>query len=67
MTAVAFQGPLPPEKILALGLYCLGHGISYVSIRPLFYVSKVTVIEVVQDVVEVLYEMRNEHIQFLGK
>lgn len=27
-----FRDPLPPEKILALGLYCLGHGNLYVSI-----------------------------------
>jgi len=44
-----FRDPLPPEKILALGLYCLGHGNSYVSIGPSFYVGKVTVTESLLD------------------
>ena len=55
------RDPLPPEKILALGLYRLGHGNSYVSIGPSFNVGKATVIEAVQDVVEALYDMRSEH------
>ena len=59
-----FRDPLPLEKILALGLYRLGHGNSYVSIGPSFNVGKATVIEAVQDVVEALYEMRNEHTKF---
>ena len=59
-----FRDPLPPEKILALGLYRLGHGNSYVSIGPSFNVGKATVIEAVQDVVEALYELRNEYIKF---
>ena len=59
-----FRDPLPPEKILALGLYCLSHGNLYVSIGPSFNVSKATVIEAVQDVVEALYKMRNKHIKF---
>ena len=59
-----FRDPLPLEKILALGLYHLGHGNSYVSIGPSFNVGKATIIEVVQDVVEALYELRNEHIKF---
>lgn len=59
-----FRDPLTPEKILALGLYCLGHGNSYVSIGPSFNVGKATVIEAVQDVVEALYELRNENIKF---
>ena len=33
-------------------------------IGPLFNVGKVTVIEAVQDVVEALYEIRNEYIKF---
>ena len=59
-----FRNPLPSERILALGLYRLGHGNAYVSIGPSFNVGKATVIEAVQDVVEALYEMRNEHIKF---
>lgn len=59
-----FRNPLPPEKILALGLYHLGHGNSYVTIGPSFNVGKATAIEVVQDVVEALYEIRKEYIKF---
>jgi len=59
------KDPSPPEKILALGLYHLGHGNSYASIGPSFNVGKATVIEAVQDMVEALYEMRNKHIKFL--
>ena len=59
-----FRDPLPPEKILALGLYRLGHGNSYVSIGPSFNVGKATVIEAVQDVVEALYKLRNKYIKF---
>lgn len=55
---------MPPEKILALGLYRLGHRNSYVSIGPSFNVGKATVVEAVQDVVEALYEVRNEYIKF---
>jgi len=59
-----FRAPLPPEKVLALGLYRLGHGNSYVTIGPVFNVGKSTVIEAVQDVVNGLYELRNEYIKF---
>ena len=45
-----FTDPFPLEKILALGLYRLGHGNLYVSIWSSFNVGKVTVIEAVQDV-----------------
>jgi len=50
---------IPPEKILATGLYRLARGNSYVSIAPVFNVGKSTVIEAVQDVVNVLYDQRN--------
>ena len=59
-----FRDPLPPEEILALGLYRLGHGNSYVTIGPSFNLGKATAIEGVQDVVEALYEIRNEYIKF---
>lgn len=59
-----FRNCLPPEKVLALGLYRLAHGNSYSSIGPAFNVGKSTVIEAVQDVVNGLYELRNEHIKF---
>ena len=45
-----FRDQLPPEKILALGLYRLGHGNSYVTIGPSFNVGKATAIEAVQRV-----------------
>ena len=35
-----FRDPLPPEEILALGLYRLVHGNSYVTIGPSFNVGK---------------------------
>ncbi|KAK3707295.1 hypothetical protein QZH41_004242 [Actinostola sp. cb2023] len=59
-----FRDAITPEMVLALGLYRLGHGNSYVSIGPVFNVGKATVIEAVQDVVEGLYELRNEVIKF---
>ena len=59
-----FRDPLPPEEILALGLYRLGHGNSYVTIGPSFNVGKATAIEAVQDVVEALYKIRNDYIKF---
>lgn len=59
-----FRDCLPPEKVLALGLYCLAPGNSYLTTAPVFNVGKSTVIEAVQDVVNGLYEVRNEHIKF---
>ena len=41
-----FRDPLPPEKILALGLYCLDLGNSYVTIGPSFNVGKATAIKI---------------------
>ena len=59
-----FRDCLPPQKVLALGLYRLAHGNSYSSIGPVFNVGKSTVIEAVQDVANGLYELRNEYITF---
>lgn len=59
-----FRDHLPPQKVLALGLYRLAHGNSYSSIAPVFNVGKLTVIEAVQDVVNGLYELRNIYIKF---
>ena len=50
--------------MLALGLYRLAHGNSYSTIAPVFNVGKVTVIGQVQDVVNGLYEIRDDHIKF---
>ena len=59
-----FRDCLPPERVLALGLYRLAHGNSYSTIAPVFNVGKATVIEAVQDVVNGLYEIRDDHIKF---
>ena len=53
-----------PEKILALGLYRLAHGNSYVTIGPNLNVGKTTFIEAVQDVVDALCHLKNEYIRF---
>ena len=53
-----------PEKVLALGLFRLAHGNSYISIAPAMNVRKSTVIKAVQDVVESLFDLRNEYIKF---
>lgn len=55
---------IPPEKVLALGIYRLAHGNSYVSIGPVFNVEKSTVIEALQDVVAALFELKGEYIHF---
>ena len=49
---------VPGEKILAIGLYRLAHGNLYVSTAPAFNVGKSTVIEAVQDAVNVLYDQQ---------
>ena len=59
-----FRACLCPAKILAIGLYRLAHGNSYLTIGPAFNVGKSTVIEAVQDVVGALYELRDDHIKF---
>lgn len=53
-----------PEKLLALGLYRLAHGNSYITIGANFNVGKTTVIEAVQDVVEALCDLKNDWIKF---
>ena len=55
---------IAPEKVLALGLYRLAHGNSYESIGPVFNVGRSTVLEAVQDVVEALFNPRNDYIKF---
>ena len=59
-----FRNCVPPEKVLALGLFRLAHGNSYISIAPAMNVGKSTVIKAVQDVVESLFDLRNEYIKF---
>ena len=55
---------LTPEKVLACGLLRLAHGNSYETIGPALNVGRTTAIEACQDVVEALYELRNEYIKF---
>ena len=55
---------IPPEKALALRIYKLTHGNSFVIIGPVFNVSKSTVIKAVQDVVAALFELKDEYIHF---
>ena len=55
---------ITPEKVLVLGLYRLAHGNSYESIGPVFNVGRSTVLEAVQDVVEALFNLRNDYIKF---
>ena len=49
---------IPPEKVLALGLYRLTHGNSYLTIGANFGVGKSNVIEAVQDVTGALFQLR---------
>ena len=52
------------ENILAIGLHRLGHGSSYLAIGPTFNVGRSTVLEVVQDVVDALLELKDLCIKF---
>ena len=55
---------LSPKKVLACGLLRLAHGDSYESIGPFLKVGTTSVIDACQDVVEALYDLRNEYIKF---
>ncbi|PFX13820.1 putative nuclease HARBI1 [Stylophora pistillata] len=55
---------LTPENVLACGLLRLAHGNSYKTIGPALNVGRTTAIEAYQDVVEALYDLRNEYIEF---
>jgi len=59
-----FRDCLPRSTVLAVGLYRLAHGNTYVSIAPAFCVGKTTVIEAVQDVVNALFDIREDYIKF---
>ena len=54
------RGCIAPEKIVVLSLYHLAHGHS----GPVFNVGRSTVLEAVQDVVEALFNLRNDYIKF---
>ena len=55
---------IPPEKVLALRIYKLTRGNSFVIIGPVFNVGKSTVIKAVQDVLAALFELKDEYIHF---
>ena len=61
---MAMHDCIPPEKVLAIGLYRFSHGNSYVSIGPTFKIGKSTVIEAVQDVVNALFDVSDHFIKF---
>ena len=51
----AMHDYIPREKVLAIGLYRLGHGNSYVSIGPTFNVGKSTETETLRQFPRVCY------------
>ena len=55
---------IAPEKVLAIGLYRLAHENSYGSIGPAMNAGKSTVVEVVRQVVNALFDARNHCIKF---
>ena len=63
----AMHDCIPPEKVLAIGLYRLNHGNSYVTIGPTFKVGKSTVIEAVQDVLNALFYASDQLSNFLQR
>lgn len=60
----AMHDCISPKKVLAIGLYRLSHGNSYVSIGPTFNVGKSTVIEAVQDIVNAFFDASDRVIKF---
>ena len=60
----ALRDCIPPEKVLAIGIYRLAHGFPYTNIGATFGVGKSTAVEAVQHVTEALFELRNELIKF---
>ena len=59
-----FRDCVPPDKVLAIGPYRLAHERSYVTIGPAFNIGKSTVFEAVEDVVDALFGIRGEFINF---
>ena len=55
---------IPPEKVLAIGLYRLAHGGSFSNAGIAMNVGKATVREAFTDVVNALYDFRNDFIKF---
>lgn len=55
---------IPPEKVLAIGLYRLAHGGSFENAGIAMNVGKATPREAFTDVVNALYDFRNDFIKF---
>ena len=59
-----FRNCVTPEKVIAIGIYRLAHGGSFENAGVAMNVGKTTAIEAFMDVVDGLYELRNEYIKF---
>ncbi|XP_068706592.1 putative nuclease HARBI1 [Montipora foliosa] len=55
---------IPPEKVLAIGLYRLAHGGSFDNAGIAMNVGTATIREAFTDVVNALYDFRNDFIKF---
>ena len=60
----AMHDCIAPEKVPAIGLYRLARGTSFVSIALAMNVGKRTVVEAAQDVLNALFDARNQYIKF---
>ena len=59
-----FRNCVPPEKVLAIGLYRLAHGGSFENSGIAMNVGVSTVFEAFEDVVNALFDLRNNYIKF---
>ena len=59
-----FRNCIPPEKVLAVGLYRLAHGGSLENTGVAMNVGKTTAHEAFNDVVNALYDVQNDYIKF---
>ena len=58
-----FRDCIPPEKVLAIRLYRIAHGGSYDNTALAMNIGKTTVHEAFRDVVDALYDIRNDFIK----
>ena len=59
-----FRNCIPPEKVLATGLYRLAHGGSFENAGVAMNVGKTTAAKAFDDVINALYGIRNDFIKF---
>lgn len=59
-----FRNCITPEKVLGIGIYRSAHGGSYGNASVAMNVGKSTAIEAFMEVVDGLYELRNDYIKF---